>query len=294
MDSAEPPPGPSRSALVAGEGTMAGVGPTRRMVLLGAPSKGQGGGACGQRLRTVTVVAFERKRSTSGPVRARYHISTVRLACACACAGACARVTSARFASSARLPSLNVSVDHPGPSGHGQVGVLRCSAPARARRPRHAQARGQRMPTTNVRRFPWFAAVCTQCRVRARGCARRLARVGMVAPHRPLAPLGPRATGQMPKVFTSKKRPPPGWETIEPTMKDLEQRMRDGTCVQGRYGTGCGPSPPRTPAPSHLHWGAPMSVYAARTCPHQRPRLVCCRFHWRKLCCSPFICGVRA
>lgn len=31
----------------------------------------------------------------------------------------------------------------------------------------------------------------------------------------------------MPKVLTSKKRPPVGWETIEPTIMEMEQRMRD-------------------------------------------------------------------
>lgn len=32
----------------------------------------------------------------------------------------------------------------------------------------------------------------------------------------------------MPKVRRSKKRPPEGWEMIEPTLEELERKMRDG------------------------------------------------------------------
>jgi len=32
----------------------------------------------------------------------------------------------------------------------------------------------------------------------------------------------------MPKVRRSKKPPPEGWELIEPTLDELEQRMREG------------------------------------------------------------------
>jgi bud site selection protein 31 len=35
----------------------------------------------------------------------------------------------------------------------------------------------------------------------------------------------------MPKVKTSRKKHPPGWEIIEPTLLDLEQKMRDGELV---------------------------------------------------------------
>lgn len=32
----------------------------------------------------------------------------------------------------------------------------------------------------------------------------------------------------MPKVRRSKKPPPEGWELIEPTLDELEQKMREG------------------------------------------------------------------
>lgn len=35
----------------------------------------------------------------------------------------------------------------------------------------------------------------------------------------------------MPKVRRSRKRPPDGWELIEPTLEELEQKMREGLCV---------------------------------------------------------------
>ena len=34
----------------------------------------------------------------------------------------------------------------------------------------------------------------------------------------------------MPKVRRSKKRPPEGWELIEPTLDELDQKMREGKC----------------------------------------------------------------
>lgn len=34
----------------------------------------------------------------------------------------------------------------------------------------------------------------------------------------------------MPKVRRSKKPPPDGWELIEPTLEELEQKMREGEC----------------------------------------------------------------
>lgn len=33
----------------------------------------------------------------------------------------------------------------------------------------------------------------------------------------------------MPKVRRSRKQPPEGWELIEPTLEELEQKMREGT-----------------------------------------------------------------
>lgn len=33
---------------------------------------------------------------------------------------------------------------------------------------------------------------------------------------------------KMPKVRRSKKPPPDGWELIEPTLEELEQKMREG------------------------------------------------------------------
>ena len=33
----------------------------------------------------------------------------------------------------------------------------------------------------------------------------------------------------MPKVRRSKKKPPEGWELIEPTLEELNQKMREGT-----------------------------------------------------------------
>ena len=34
----------------------------------------------------------------------------------------------------------------------------------------------------------------------------------------------------MPKVRRSRKRPPEGWELIEPTLDELDQKMREGGC----------------------------------------------------------------
>lgn len=33
----------------------------------------------------------------------------------------------------------------------------------------------------------------------------------------------------MPKVRRSRKSPPEGWELIEPTLEELEQKMREGS-----------------------------------------------------------------
>ena len=34
--------------------------------------------------------------------------------------------------------------------------------------------------------------------------------------------------GKMPKVKISRKAPPDGWELIEPTLDELDQKMREG------------------------------------------------------------------
>lgn len=34
----------------------------------------------------------------------------------------------------------------------------------------------------------------------------------------------------MPKIRRSRKKPPDGWELIEPTLEELEQKMREGNC----------------------------------------------------------------
>jgi len=39
----------------------------------------------------------------------------------------------------------------------------------------------------------------------------------------------------MPKVRRSKKPPPDGWELIEPTLEELEQKMREGNLVSYFY-----------------------------------------------------------
>lgn len=36
----------------------------------------------------------------------------------------------------------------------------------------------------------------------------------------------------MPKVRRSRKRPPDGWELIEPTIDELEQKMREGNMLK--------------------------------------------------------------
>lgn len=35
----------------------------------------------------------------------------------------------------------------------------------------------------------------------------------------------------MPKVRRSRKPPPDGWELIEPTLEELEQKMREGEII---------------------------------------------------------------
>lgn len=37
----------------------------------------------------------------------------------------------------------------------------------------------------------------------------------------------------MPKVKRSRKPPPDGWELIEPTLDELDQKMREGKPVEG-------------------------------------------------------------
>lgn len=39
----------------------------------------------------------------------------------------------------------------------------------------------------------------------------------------------------MPKVRRSKKSPPEGWELIEPTLEELEQKMREGILILKLY-----------------------------------------------------------
>lgn len=39
----------------------------------------------------------------------------------------------------------------------------------------------------------------------------------------------------MPKVRRSKKSPPEGWELIEPTLEELEQKMREGNYSTHTY-----------------------------------------------------------
>lgn len=39
----------------------------------------------------------------------------------------------------------------------------------------------------------------------------------------------------MPKVRRSRKQPPDGWELIEPTLEELEQKMREGEFSLKRY-----------------------------------------------------------
>lgn len=36
----------------------------------------------------------------------------------------------------------------------------------------------------------------------------------------------------MPKVRRSKKPPPDGWELIEPTLDEIEQKMREGNFIR--------------------------------------------------------------
>lgn len=38
---------------------------------------------------------------------------------------------------------------------------------------------------------------------------------------------------KMPKVKRSRKPPPDGWELIEPTLDELDQKMREGKQIDG-------------------------------------------------------------
>ena len=38
----------------------------------------------------------------------------------------------------------------------------------------------------------------------------------------------------MPKVRRSKKKPPEGWELIEPTLDELDQKLREGNVIYCR------------------------------------------------------------
>ncbi len=42
----------------------------------------------------------------------------------------------------------------------------------------------------------------------------------------------------MPKVKRSRKPPPDGWELIEPTLDELDQKMREGEPVEDDYDPG--------------------------------------------------------
>lgn len=42
----------------------------------------------------------------------------------------------------------------------------------------------------------------------------------------------------MPKVKRSRKPPPDGWELIEPTLDELDQKMREGKPVEDDYPDG--------------------------------------------------------
>ena len=42
----------------------------------------------------------------------------------------------------------------------------------------------------------------------------------------------------MPKVKRSRKPPPDGWELIEPTIDELDQKMREGIVLRLRTGHG--------------------------------------------------------
>lgn len=42
----------------------------------------------------------------------------------------------------------------------------------------------------------------------------------------------------MPKVKRSRKPPPDGWELIEPTLDELDQKMREGKLVESDYPDG--------------------------------------------------------
>ena len=39
----------------------------------------------------------------------------------------------------------------------------------------------------------------------------------------------------MPKVRKSRKPPPDGWELIEPTLDELDQKMREGKCQKNAF-----------------------------------------------------------
>lgn len=45
--------------------------------------------------------------------------------------------------------------------------------------------------------------------------------------------------GNMPKVKRSRKAPPDGWELIEPTLDELDQKMREGEWGSLRLGEVC-------------------------------------------------------
>lgn len=48
----------------------------------------------------------------------------------------------------------------------------------------------------------------------------------------------------MPKVKRSRKPPPDGWELIEPTLDELDQKMREGKMVEDDYPDGAHNSRP--------------------------------------------------
>nr|XP_045360090.1 protein BUD31 homolog [Camelus bactrianus] len=64
----------------------------------------------------------------------------------------------------------------------------------------------------------------------------------------------------MPKVKRSRKAPPDGWELIEPTLDELDQKMREGewrsSCLGGPCPRVSGLDAPRRQAQMQLHMGS--------------------------------------
>lgn len=80
----------------------------------------------------------------------------------------------------------------------------------------------------------------------------------------------------MPKVKRSRKPPPDGWELIEPTLDELDQKMREGKRVENDYPDGAHNTRPSGSRRQVIH-----NVWLSNDVGlHSAFSLAVCRYHY--------------